>query len=592
MNTPLQEVEALVRQAIRIALDMDADPAVAASQNPQFGDYQSNAAMQIAGRLKKETGQKINPHEVAQKLVEAIGTPLVPPLLAEAPSIAGPGFINFTLAPAAVAEMATRMLTDPQLGIEAAARKQTIVVEYSSPNIAKQMHVGHIRTTVLGDAIARLLAFLGHVVIRQNHVGDWGTQFGMLIERLREAGGIETAEIGDLELFYREAKKRFDSDEEFKARARDTVVKLQRGNKEESRAWQRFVEETRKHTQAVYQRLGVLLEVDDERGESAYNDRLGPLTEELLAAGVAEVSDGAVVSFVEGYNAPLIIRKSNGGFGYGTTDLAAAEFRAKELKADRAIYVVGAPQTQHFRQVFGTYRQAVEKAGWPGEVDFEHASFGSILGYDGKPISTRNLDKSLPPDVGPEVLQLQNLLDIAVERARRVVEEINPDLPEAEKIHLARTVGIGAVKYADLSKDRNSDYVFSFDEMLRLDGNSGPYMQYAHARVKSVLRKAADAGLEPAQTVSVLESPHELALAKALLSFGDAVRDVARDLKPHILCNYLYDLARAFSGFYETCPILKSEGGVQKSRLALADLTGRTLACGLDLLGIGHPERM
>ena len=589
MLTPQQEIEARVVTAISAALGLEAEAAVAPSQNVQFGDYQSNAAMQIAGRLKKERGEKANPREIAEQVIAALDAG---DLLAEPPTIAGPGFINFTLAPAYVARQATAALRDERLGVTPAARPERVVVEYSSPNIAKQMHVGHIRTTILGDAIARVLGFLGHEVIRQNHVGDWGTQFGMLIERLREVGGAERAEIGDLEAFYREAKKRFDEDEGFKTRARDTVVRLQRGDEAERRAWGRFVEETRKHTQSVYGRLGVLLTVEDERGESAYNDRLAPLTEELLTAGVAEESDGAVVSFVEGYDAPLMIRKSNGGFGYGTTDLAAAEYRARELKVDRAIYVVGAPQTQHFRQVFATYQKAVENAGWPGGVKLEHASFGSILGFDGKPISTRNLDKSLPPDAGPEVLQLENLLDFAVERARRVVDENSPELPEAERAALARAVGVGAVKYADLSKDRNTDYVFSFEEMLRLDGNSGPYMQYAHARVRSIARKAAEQGVAASDEITVLAEPTELALAKHLLGFGDVVRSVARELKPHMLCAFLYEAAKRFSAFYEQCPVLRSEGEVRSSRLALAALTGRTIAKGLDLLGIAHPDRM
>ena len=575
--TPQTALADAVRRAIRAALDLDADPLLAAS-NRDGVDYQSNAAMSLAGRLKKERGERANPRQVAESVVANLDAA---DLLAAPPEVAGPGFVNFTIAPQYVAARCTAAVADDRLCVPPAAESQTVVVEYSSPNIAKQMHVGHFRATILGDAVARVLAFLGHRVVRQNHVGDWGTQFGMLIARLREAGGARDADIGDLEAFYRQAKERFDEDDAFKTEARETVVALQRGDDDVVAAWRRFIDETRRHYEGVYRRLGVLLDRGDERGESFYNDRLPGVVDDLLAAGVAEVSEGAVVSFAAGHQAPLMIRKSDGGYGYGTTDLAACRFRAGDLGADRSVYLVDARQSQHFQGVFATYAAAVGRAGWPGGCEFVHAPFGAVLGEDGRPFKTR----------AGEVVRLADLLDEAERRARAVVEQQSPDLPEAEKAELARQVGIGAVKYADLSKDRTGDYVFSFDDMLRLDGNSGPYMQYAHARVQSVLRRAAEAGVA-GDAVTVLDAPHELALAKRLAAFADAVEAVARDLRPHLLCAYLYDLARDFSGFYENCPILKSEGEVRSSRLALARLTGRTLAAGLDLLGIADPDRM
>lgn len=598
MLTPLQEIERRVVAAIAQAMGEPPRPAseaaVTASQNPQFGDYQSNAAMQIAGRLKKERGEKANPRQIADRIVAAFDGA---ELLAEAPTIAGPGFINFTLSPGWVAARTTGALADERLGVSSAERLERVVVEYSSPNIAKQMHVGHIRSTILGDCAARVLEFLGHEVIRQNHVGDWGTQFGMLIENLRDAqaSGGSSFHIADLERFYRDAKKRFDSDPSFADAARQAVVRLQSGDAGARAAWQTLVAESRAHFESNYGRLGVRLAVTNERGESFYNPRLPSLVEELKAAGVAEESEGAIVSFAGGFKAPLMIRKSDGGFGYGTTDLAAVEFRArcddlewygrKGLCADRVIYFVDARQAQHFKQVFATAQAAAERMdSWRRvkEMSLEHASFGSILGEDGTPIKTRE----------GENVKLAELLDEAEKRARAVVEAQSPELPEEEKAELARAVGIGAVKYADLSKDRTSDYVFSFDQMLSLDGNTAPYLQYAHARIRSIQRKAAEQGIDASSEVTVLAEPAEVALAKHLLSFGDVVRAVARDLKPHMLCTFLYDTAKRFSAFYENCPVLRSEGEVRSSRLALTELTGRTLSLGLDLLGIAHPDRM
>lgn len=588
MLTPLQEIERRTQAAIREALGFEADPVVTPSQNPQLGDYQSNAAMQIAGRQKAQ-GEKANPRQTAERIVAKLKAE---DLLAAPPGIAGPGFINFTLSPEYVAARATEALGDERLGVPKADRPQRVVVEYSSPNIAKQMHVGHIRSTILGDSAARVLAFLHgeENVIRQNHVGDWGTQFGMLL-----ALGGEAHDVADLERLYKQAKALFDTNPEFAERSRELVVALQAGDIPVKNTWLGMVMQTRKHYEEIYGRIGVGLRREHERGESFYNPRLSSVADDLIAAGVAEESDGAIVSFAGGFKAPLMIRKTDGGFGYGTTDLAAIEFRTRcdridaygreGLCADRIIYFVDARQTQHFKQVFATALAAAEKLeNWwrVKDVSLEHASFGSVLGEDGTPIKTRE----------GESVKLSDLLDEAERRARVVVDQQSAELPEAEKAQLARDVGIGAVKYADLSKDRTSDYVFSYGQILALDGNTAPYLQYAHARIRSIQRKAAEQGIAESTRVTVLAEPAELALAKHLLAFGDVVRTVARELRPHLLCTFLYDTAKRFSAFYENCPVLRSEGEVRSSRLAVTALAGRTLATGLDLLGIAHPERM
>ncbi|MGF1633348.1 MAG: arginine--tRNA ligase [Phycisphaerae bacterium] len=586
------------QKAIHDATGLDADPAVAPAANPQFGDYQCNAAMPLAKRLAEATGQKANPRDLASQIVAklALGD------MAADVSIAGPGFINVRLSPDWLAGLLNEAAADPRLGVPTAAQPQTVVVEYSSPNVAKEMHVGHIRSTILGDAAARLLAFLGHKVIRQNHIGDWGTQFGMLIALLKEEGTKarrhegtkgEDLKIADLEDFYRRAKQRFDADPVFAEEARKTVVRFQAHEAEELGYWQKIVEESKRHFAPIYRRLNVQLGEPDveknanqdqpfERGESAYNDRLPTITDELQAAGVAEASEGAVVSFAGGFKAPLMVRKSDGGYGYGTTDLAAARFRAEELAAGRVIYFVDARQALHFKQVFATVEAAGQKAGWGVQnTRFEHASFGSILGEDGKPFKTR----------AGGTVKLSDLLDEAEQRALAVVKARNPDLSAEGAQDLARAVGIGGIKYFDLSKDRTSDYVFSFDAMLSLDGNTAPYLQYAHARIRSIFRRA-ELPDDFTPHVATLTEVHELQLAKHLLKFGDTLSAVANDLKPHVLCSYLYELATQFSGFYESCPVLKSEEPVRTTRLTLCALAGRTLATGLDLLGIEHPEQL
>jgi arginyl-tRNA synthetase len=438
------------------------------------------------------------------------------------------------------------------------------------------MHVGHLRSTIIGDAISRVLEFEQDKVIRQNHIGDWGTQFGMLIAFLNWTGLGTDAHIEDLEDFYRRAKKKFDDEPPFRDEARATVVRLQGGGTDELAAWTRIVDETRRDYQPVYERLGVKLKPEHERGESFYNQRLADVVRELKDKKIAVESEGATVVFVPGYENPLIIQKSDGGYLYGTTDLAAIRFRITELGADRIIYTHDSRQAQHFAQVFWTAKQA----SWAENVSLEYAPFGTMLGEDGKPFKTRSGD----------TVKLKDLLAEAEERAFKLVTEKDPQLAEAQRRDIARAVGIGAVKYADLSKDRTSDYMFSWDKMLSFDGNTAPYLQNAYVRIRSIFRKAQSA---PATGAHVqLDQPHELSLVKHILRFGEVLELVARELKPHHLTNYLHELATRFHAFYEHCPVLKSDEPTRSSRLILCDVTARTLATGLDLLGIRHPEQM
>jgi arginyl-tRNA synthetase len=576
MQSITSQLDRSFRIAIRDSLGIDADPLISVSQNAKFGDYQSNAAMGLARTLSDKTGQKRNPRAVAEQIMARLDLGFV----ASEITIAGPGFINIRLRPAWLSEQLGSIERDDRLGIEPVAQPQNVVIDYSSPNIAKEMHVGHIRSTIIGDAVARVISFQGHHVIQQNHIGDWGTQFGMLIAFLRSTPSAAQgdAHIADLEAFYRDAKRRFDDDQQFQDEARRTVVQLQAGSTEERVLWRKIVAETRNHYQPLYDRMGVLLKPEHERGESFYNDLLPSVVGDLKQKGLAELSEGAIVVKVAGSENPLIIEKSAGGYLYGTTDLAAIRFRVQELHADRIIYFVDARQSQHFAQVYDVAR----RAGWaPAGVSLEHAAFGTILGEDGKPFKTRS----------GETVKLKDLLDEAEERAMKLVSEKNPDLPDHQRRNIAHAVGIGAIKYADLSKDRVSDYVFSWDKMLAMDGNTGPYLQYAYARIRSIFRKAGS-NLNQADVTILLDSPHELALAKHVLRLGEIIDLVARELKPHYLCTYLYELATHFSGFYENCPVLQSEEPTRSSRLKLADLTARTLALGLDLLGIEHPEQM
>jgi arginyl-tRNA synthetase len=579
MQTIVLQLEQAFRSAIATALGMDADPLIGPSQNERFGDYQSNAAMGLAKQVAEKTGQKANPRQIAEKIKArlALGE------MVSDVSIAGPGFINVRLAPAWLATQLQQIGRDPQAAVQTAQQPQTVVIDYSGPNIAKEMHVGHLRSTIIGDALARVIQRQGHTILPQNHIGDWGTQFGMLIGELlggSDEGEGQRLQIEDLEKFYRSAKAHFDSDAAFQQIARRFVVRLQAHEPLVMAAWSAIVQETRKHYEPLYGRLGVLLERGHEFGESRYNALLPDIVRELREKGIAVQSEGAVVVPTEGFEAPLIIQKTDGGYLYGTTDLAAIRYRITELRADRIIYTHDSRQAQHFAQVFA----AARKASWTreGEVRLEYAPFGTMLGEDGKPFKTRS----------GEVVKLKDLLDEAEQRAFDLVTQKNAELPEQQRRDIARAVGIGAVKYFDLARDRVSDYIFSWDKMLAMEGNTAPYLQYAYARIRSIFRKAGERGVTISAPTILLDTPEELALAKHILRLGEIVALVARELKPHHLCNYLYELATRFSGFFENCPVLQSEDPIRSSRLMLCEVTGKTLAEGLNLLGIEHPEQM
>ncbi|MEA2708970.1 MAG: arginyl-tRNA synthetase [Phycisphaerales bacterium] len=586
MPTVISQLDAAFRAAIRAAFDLDADPLLTVSQNERFGDYQSNVAMSLAKQVTEKTGQKTNPRQVAEQIKSKLDLGAI----ASEISIAGPGFINVRLDPKWLAEQARSIARDERLGIPLASSRQKVVVDYSGPNIAKEMHVGHLRSTIIGYALARVVEFKGDEVVLQNHIGDWGTQFGMLIAYLDEHTRhhvnaknpppdetFVAMEFADLEGFYRRAKKRFDEDGAFQDTSRATVVRLQSGEGPERAFWQQIVEETRRHYQPLYQRLNVLLRPEHERGESFYNQYLAEVVRELKEKNIAVESEGATVVFVPGFENPLIIQKSDGGYLYGTTDLAAIRYRVRELHADRIIYTHDSRQAQHFSQVFWTARQASWTRG--EEVTLQYAPFGTMLGTDGKPFKSRS----------GEVIKLKDLLDEAHDRAFKLVTEKNPELPEDQRQKIAEAVGIGAMKYFDLSKDRTSDYAFSFDAMLSLEGNTAPYLQYAYARIKAIFRKAS--AVASAEQIE-LTSPYEIALLKHVLRMNEILDLVARELKPHHLTNYLYELAGKFSSFYENCPVIQSAEPVRSSRLLLCDVTARTLAQGLELLGIEHPEQM
>jgi arginyl-tRNA synthetase len=591
MQTILHQLEGGFRAAINAAVGVDADPQLSVSQTDKFGDYQSNAAMGLAKRLAEAGGVKTNPRALA----EQIRAKLDLGELASETSIAGPGFINVRINPAWLAGRVRELAVDPRVGVDVASKPQTVVVDYSGPNVAKQMHVGHLRSTIIGDAIARVLEFQGQRVIRQNHIGDWGTQFGMLIASICSGGMMQPTgrdgpprvqqmtelRVEDLEDLYRAAKQRFDSSPDFQDESRAAVIRLQAGEARERQLWKLIVDESRRHHQPIYERLQVKLRPDDERGESFYNPMLVTVVQDLKHRQIASESEGATVVFNEGFENPLIIEKTGGGYLYATTDLAAIRYRTEQRQAHRIIYTHDSRQAQHFAQVFATAR----RAGWADNVQLDYAPFGTMLGEDNKPFKTRSGD----------TVKLKDLLDEAEKRALDLVTQKNPELPEAQRTSIAHAVGIGAVKYADLSKDRVSDYVFSWDKMLSMDGNTGPYLQYAYARVQSIFRRAADRGIEvrrPMAAAVSLEAPFELSLAKHVLRFGEVVELVSRELKPHHLCTYLYELATRFSGFFENCPVLSSDDPLRSSRLTLCEATARVLGCGLDLLGIEHPEQM
>jgi arginyl-tRNA synthetase len=540
-------------------------------------DYQANVAMGLGKALKRA------PRQVAEEILKTLDLSDVCGVV----EIAGPGFINLSLKPEFLTRALREVASDPRLGIPFAKNAETVVIDYSAPNVAKEMHVGHLRTTIIGDALARTLEFAGHRVIRQNHIGDWGTPFGMLIEHLLDLGESEGAKelsVGQLNSFYKDARRKFDSDEGFAGRARQRVVLLQSGDAETLRLWKLLVDESKRYFSLVYAQLGVGLNEEHVRGESFYNPLLNDVANELESRGIAEYSDDALCVFLEGFVGredkplPIIVRKRDGGYGYAATDLAAIRFRIKDLAATRLLYVVGAPQEQHFSMVFAT----AKKAGWlTAPTRAEHVGFGSVLGTDNKMLKSRE----------GESIRLIDLLNEAVERAEKSILEKNPSLPEEERKRVAKQVGIGAVKYVDLSSDRVKDYVFDWDRMLAFEGNTGPYLQYAHARVRSIFRKA-DGPLIESDKIEIRE-PAEKALALELLTFGTAVEQVDTLLMPHKLCTYLYELANKFMVFYESCPVLKNSTDAERtSRLALCDLTARTLARGLSLLGIEAPDRM
>ena len=543
------------------------------AKNADFGDFQINGVMGAAKKAKQ------NPRELAQKVADA----LVGNAVVESAEVAGPGFINLRLKAAFLAQNIEAALLDGRLNVRQAAEPQTVVIDYSSPNLAKEMHVGHLRSSIIGDSLNRVLSYLGHKVIAQNHVGDWGTQFGMLVAYM-VAQQQENAEfeLADLEQFYRNAKIRFDEDEAFADTAREYVVKLQGGDEAVLALWRQFVDVSLQHAQAVYDTLGLKLTPDDVAGESKYNDDLQTVVDDLSAKGLAVDDDGAKVVFLdefknkEGEPAAYIVQKSGGGFLYSTTDLACIRDYVGRLKGERLLYVVDHRQGLHFAQLFATSR----KAGYlPENVSAEFIGFGTMMGKDGKPFKTRSGD----------TVKLVDLLDEAVERATALVQSKNTGLDEKQAAEIGRTVGIAAVKYADLSKNRSSDYVFDWEAMLSFEGNTAPYLQYAYTRVQSVMRRAGEWNR---QAAVVLDAPLEKQLAVELLKFEDVLQSVAETSYPHYLAGYLYQVATLFSRFYEACPILKAEGASRETRLQLAKLTGDTLKQGLDLLGIDTLEVM
>jgi arginyl-tRNA synthetase len=542
----------------------------------QYADYQSNAALGLANKLKT------NPMEIATKVVTTakLGD------LCEKVEVSRPGFINLTVDNKLLGQLIGQASTDDRFGVPH-IKPETVVVDYSSPNAAKEMHVGHLRSTIIGDAAVRLLEWLGHRVIRQNHIGDWGTPFGMLIEHLLdigEAGAARALSVGDLSTFYRAARKKFDASVEYQARSRRRVVLLQNGDDDSLRLWQILVNESKRYFTTVYEQLETRLTEADFYGESAYNHALDSVVEDLNSLGLIRHSDGAECLFPtgfigrEGQPLPLIVRKTDGGYGYAATDLAALRHRISQLKATRLLYVVGMPQSQHLSMIFKT---AIDANWLAPPARSEHIGFGSVLGKDGKILRSR---------IGGTI-KLVDLLEEAVERANHLMAEKNPALDEISRKRVAKDIGIGAIKYADLSSDRIKDYTFDFERMLSFDGNTGPYLQYAHARIQSIFRRTHSQAHRDGTLIKITEA-HERSLAIELLSFPEVITNVSENLEFHKLANYLYGLATAFTGFYEHCPVLKAEAEVRKSRLSLCNMTANILAAGLSLLGINAPKRM
>ncbi|HLP87312.1 MAG TPA: arginine--tRNA ligase [Nostocaceae cyanobacterium] len=585
MNATQEQLKQKLEQALVAAFGAEyagIDPVLVPASNPKFGDYQANVALS----LSKKLGQQ--PRAIASAIVDKLDVSE----LCEPPEIAGPGFINLRLQTSYLEAQLNTIKTDARLGIPTADTPQREIVDFSSPNIAKEMHVGHLRSTIIGDCIARILEFRGHDVLRLNHVGDWGTQFGMLIAYLREVypEALTTAnalDIGDLVSFYRQAKKRFDEDENFQEAARQEVVRLQAGAEDTLHAWKLLCEQSRQEFQIIYDFLDIKL---TERGESFYNPLLSKVVTDLEQIGLVEENQGAKCVFLEGFTnregepLPLIVQKSDGGFNYATTDLAALRYRIQEDQAKRIIYITDKGQANHFAQFF----QVAKKAGWiPENVEIVHIPFGLVLGEDGKKFKTRSGD----------TVRLRDLLDEAVTRARTDLETrlAGDKREETQEFinNVAQVIGISSVKYSDLSQNRNSDYIFSYDKMLSLKGNTAPYLLYAYARIQSIGREG-NIDFEQLRTQGniILSHETELNLAKHLLQIGTVINEVEQDLLPNRLCDYVYNLSDKFNKFYENCPVLRSEEPVKTSRLLLCDLTARTLKLGLNLLGIKVVERM
>ncbi|MFZ4810483.1 MAG: arginine--tRNA ligase [Ilumatobacteraceae bacterium] len=577
MADPLVTVAQLLAPAFARVAGADADPVVRPSDR---ADAQANGALAVAKALGR------NPREVATEVAAIAAAELDRIATLE---VAGPGFINVTFADDFIAGQVVVAAADDRLGVRASPAPETVVVDYSAPNVAKEMHVGHLRTTVIGDSIVRLLDFLGHRVIRENHIGDWGTPFGMLIEHLVDGGADATSVIvnDDPNVFYQAARAKFDSNDDFKERARERVVKLQAYDPETIALWQQLVDASTEYFNLIYGELGILLTDDDLMGESAYQPLLPQVIERLRDGGLLQESDGAEVVFPPGYTnrdgdpLPLIVHKGGaGGFNYATSDLACVIDRVERLHATLLLYVVGAPQAQHLSMVF----DVAQMAGWlQPPTRAVHVAFGNMLGADRKMFKTRS----------GESVKLQELITEAIERGVASVADKNPELEIDERERVGRMIGIGAMKYADLSSDRIKDYVFDWDRMLAFEGNTGPYLQYAHARIRSIFRRAEVSAEAVRDIVPILGTPAERALALKLLSFDGAVQETAERFTPHRLCTYLFELAQEFSAFYEACPVLRAETDeLRLSRLALADHTARVLAQGLSLLGIDAPERM
>ncbi len=572
--------EAATAAFVAAGLPEDTPTRLQWSARPEFGDMQINGVMGAAKQLKQ------NPRELAQKIVDQLD---LEGLVTKA-EIAGPGFINLHLENAAIVEESTKLLGDARLGLEFPETKECVVVDYSAPNLAKEMHVGHLRSTIIGDAVCRALEFKGHKVVRQNHIGDWGTQFGMLITELQQTHSQEELDAGislsDLEGFYRKSKQHFDADPVFADLARTNVVKLQSGDPECRKLWKQFIDESLSHAEDIYQKLGVLLTKADVHGESAYNEDLKPVIAALVEAGIAVEDQGALVVYLdeladkEGNPSVVIVQKADGGFLYATTDLAAIRYRVNQLHATRCLYFIDARQSLHMKQIFVIGR----KTGWvPANVEFEHCAFGTMMGEDGRPFKTRS----------GETIKLADLLDEAIERAQAVVAKKNPNLDKETQLEIGRAIGVGAVKYADLSKVRTNDYRFSWEAMLSFEGNTAPYLQYAGTRIHSLFEKAGE-DLSSFSGAIQIDQPEERALALSIQRFSEVVDQMVDSTMPHELCTYLYDLSGKFATFYEACPVLKPdiEPQIRESRLALSALTSKTLASGLSLLGIQSLERM